>query len=280
MKYFVLADSGCDRTVAMKSDPMLQIIPCHLQVGNLLFEDDDSFDQAAFLRAMSQIEECPRSACPAVGLWLEAMESSDADVIFAVTLSSKLSGSYNSAVQAAALFSDLHPEKFVHVFSSDSAAAGETKTVETLLALSRQELAPEEIVKTMDSNIAGLNTLFALEDLSILKKNGRLTGMAAVAATALGIKPILAAGQQGKIVKLGQTRGMKKAIQLLADHIVLRVKDPNKLTMILTYCGDPKNATLLRQELSMRFKLKRIELVAAAGISTMYAQNGGVVAAF
>ena len=105
MSYKIVGDSCCDyTTVENKKDTFIQI-PLTLDVDGFQIRDDDTFEQIEFLKRVAVSKECPRSACPAPEEYMKAYEQ--ADDIYVVTLSSELSGSYNSAVLAKNLYEDV-----------------------------------------------------------------------------------------------------------------------------------------------------------------------------
>lgn len=125
--------------------------------------DDDSFDQADFLRKVAAYPECPKSACPSPEVYQRGFEA-DAEHLYAVTLSAELSGSYNSAELGKSLTLEEHPDKKIHVFNSKSASIGET-----LIALKIQECEEagmefEQVVETVDAYIESQHTYFVLEN--------------------------------------------------------------------------------------------------------------------
>ncbi len=108
-----------------KTDDRFESVPLVLTVGGENIVDDETFDQAEFLKKVAACEECPKSACPSPERYMKAFEC-DAERIYAITLSSELSGSYNSAVLGKNLLLEEHPEKKIYVFNSRSASVGET----------------------------------------------------------------------------------------------------------------------------------------------------------
>ena len=97
MSYKIVVDSCCELPVELKKDPRFQIIPLGLQVGDWHIMDDENFNQAEFLEKVASTPECPKSSCPSPEKFMESYETED-DHVYVVTLSSKLSGSHNSAV--------------------------------------------------------------------------------------------------------------------------------------------------------------------------------------
>lgn len=276
MSYKIVVDSCCDLTEELKQSGVFQIIPLTLQVGEKFIADDETFDQAAFLKAVRECPDCPKSACPSPEQYKTAYEG-DGDMIFVVTLSQHLSGSYNSAVLAKNLYIEEHGEdKQIHVFSSDSAACGES-----LIAMKLRELADQgktfgEIVEEAEYFRDHMLTYFVLETLDSLKKNGRLTGVQAILATALNIKPLMA-GDHGVIVKLDQARGIQKALGKLVQHLSNSVKDPENKILGISHCNCPERAEYIKEQLCKLVKFKDVYIAEAAGVTSLYASDGGVV---
>ena len=97
MSYKIVIDSCGEFLEQWKTDERFESVPLVLTVGGENIVDDETFDQAEFLKKVAACEECPKSACPSPERYMKAFEC-DAERIYAITLSSELSGSYNSAV--------------------------------------------------------------------------------------------------------------------------------------------------------------------------------------
>jgi len=213
VNYKIVVDSCCELPEEMRNDERFQVIPLELFVGDYHILDDENFEQKEFLEKVAESRECPRSACPSPERYMDAYLA-EADRIYVVTLSAKLSGSYNSAVLAADLYREEHGEKRIHVFDSESASGGETQLVLKLMELEEEGLSFEEIVEKVERFRNSVLTYFVLDNLETLWKNGRLSSVKALVASTLNIKPIMA-GFRGQIVQKSQCIGMKKALARL-----------------------------------------------------------------
>ena len=133
MTYKIIIDSCGELTDAMKQNEHFCNVALELSVDDHHITDDETFDQADFLRRVKESKNCPKSSCPSPESYMEAF--GDAERIYMITLSSNLSGSYNSAELAKNIYSEEHPDADIHVFDSRSASVGET-----LIGLKVQEL--------------------------------------------------------------------------------------------------------------------------------------------
>lgn len=276
MRYKIIGDSCMDMTEELRRDPHFQTIPLTLQVDEQNFVDDETFDQAAFIKAVAASPNCPRSACPSPGAFLEAYQNADADMIFVVTLSQHLSGTYNSAVMAKDMFEQKESKKKVAVIGSDSASCGETLIGLEIQRLAEQGLAFEEIERGARSFLREMKTYFVLESLEALRKNGRLTGIQAFFASALNIKPVMGA-DSGTIIKLNQARGIKKALDKMVEIFVSEVKNPHEKVVGIAHCNCPERAEYVKKMLERTLDFRDVRIMDTAGVSTLYASDGGIV---
>lgn len=276
MGYRIIVDSCGELTDEMKRSGLYETASLSMQVGGVTIADDETFDQADFLKRIAASPECPKSSCPSPEKYMELYRC-DAERVYAVTLSSELSGSYNSAELGKKLYKEEYGGKKIHVFNSRSASVGET-----LIALKIQECEEagmpfEEVVSAVERYIEGQHTYFVLENLDTLRKNGRLTGIKSIVASALNIKPVMGSTPKGTICQLGQARGIKRALVKMSDFIKRDAEDPAGKILAIAHCNCPERAAEVKELLLERLKVKASFIVDTAGISTMYANDGGII---
>lgn len=279
MEYRIIGDSCLDLTPEMKKEGKIKIVSLTLQVDGVDFIDDDSFDQKKFIKAVADFEGCPKSSCPSPEEYKKAF-GEDEVTAFCVTLSAELSGSYNSAVLGQRLVEEEFPNKKVYVFNSRSACIGET-----LVALKIQECAEkgasfEEIVEQVEDYIRRRETLFVLENLETLRKNGRLTGMKAALVSVLNIKPVMMGTPEGTIEQCTIGRGTKKALKKMIEEVGSRVSDFENRVFGISHCNCPERAQYVKEEIEKRYPFKQIIIADTAGVGTLYANDGGIIIAF
>ena len=278
MNYKIIVDSCGELTYRMKRSGVYETASLSMEVDGDIIVDDENFDQADFLRRVEASPECPKSSCPSPERYME-LYGGDEERVYAVTLSSELSGSYNSAQLGRKLWMEEHGEsgKKIYVFNSRSASVGET-----LIGLKIQEceengLGFEETVSTVETYIDEQHTYFVLENLDTLRKNGRLTGIKSFVASALNIKPVMGSTPEGTICQLGQARGMKRALAKMADQIVKEGKTTKDKILAIAHCNCPERAREVERMLLDKIRVKDSFIVDTAGISTMYANDGGII---
>ena len=277
MSYKIVVDSCCDLPPAMLKDPHFVKVPLTIRVGESTFVDDDTFDQGDLLWSMRHSEEAPSTACPSPQAYWDAYQG--ADDVYVVTLSALLSGSHNSAEQARRLLEEDEPQANVHVFNSCSASSGEVLVAKKIRELAEAGLPFKKVVREVEQFIYRMKTLFVLESLENLRKNGRLTKLQAVVTSALKIKLLCGATPEGEICKLGQALSMKQALSKLVDRIAA---DPGHRgrTVAICHCNCLDRAFQVKQQIEAKCQAEKILILEAGGITTVYADDGGIVVAY
>lgn len=279
MKFKIVADSCCDFDENGKKLDNVQIIPLTLHVGDIDIIDDETFDQIDFIKRVAGHPESPKSSCPSPGTYMEAYEG-DYDCVFVVTLSGSLSGSWNSAEVGKKMYFEEHPDdkKKIHVFDSCSASAGEARIATYIHELANTDGESfESIVEKVNAYKLEMKTFFVIETLETLRKNGRLTGLQAIVATVLNIKPVMGATDEGVIIKLDQARGMEKALKKLAQIIADTISNPQDKVLAITHCNCLERAKWMKEQIESLVKFKDITIGDTRGVATMYANDGGII---
>lgn len=276
MAYKVIMDSCGELTDQMKEMGNFHTAPLSIIIDDETIIDDDSFDQKSFLEKVAASPNCPKSACPSPEFYMESYKG-DEEHVYAVTLSAELSGSYNSAMLGKELYLEENNHKDIHVFNSCTASIGETLIGMKIAECEEQGLTFEQVVETVEAYILEQTTYFVLESLETLRKNGRLTGLKAFVATALNIKPVMGANNQGIIIQHSQARGIRKALAKMVDQIVKEVKGPESKILAISHCNCEERAKQVKEMIEERIQLKDIFILDTRGISSLYANDGGII---
>lgn len=276
MSYKIIVDSCCELPPNLKKDPRFEIVPLGLEVGEYRIWDDETFNQLEFLRKVAECPECPKSSCPSPERYMNAYMT-EAEHVYVVTLSANLSGSHNSALLGKNLYTEKFGEKQIHVVDSRSASCGETQIALKAMELEEQGLPFETIVDRLEQFRDNMHTWFVLDNLETLRKNGRLTGVKAFVASTLNIKPVMAGTKEGTIEQIGQGIGIKKALQKMAEAVAKNVTNAQERVLMITHCNNAARAENVKKLILDRIAVKDVLIMDTAGISSMYANDGGVI---
>lgn len=276
MKYKIVVDSCGELTEECKKSGAYENVPLSIDIDGYQIIDDETFDQADFLRRVAESPHCPKSACPSPERYMQAFEG-DAENIYVVTLSAALSGSYNSAQLAKKVYQEKHKDKNIHIFNSCSASIGQTLIALKAEACERAGKTFRETVEAVEAYITGQHTYFVLESLETLRKNGRLSNLKAFVASALNIKPVMGATSEGSIIQLDQARGVNRALKKMVEIIAREVKNPAEKILAISHCNCRERGQMVKEELMKRIPVREVILLDTNGISSLYANDGGII---
>lgn len=284
MNYKVIGDSCCDYTPELKADPHFTIVPLTLEIGDYTIIDDEKFDQKDFLRRVAESPIGPKTACPSPEAYRDAIEKADADEVYIITLSQHLSGSFQSAVVGQQMYEEETPEadrKKVRVFSSDSASSGQLNLCLLIKELKEEGTSFEEVCRILDEKIDVMKTWFVLESLETLRKNGRLSAVKSLIASALNIKPVMSA-EHGVIIKVDQQRGMNKALKKMIELSIAHAGGPEKtkdLRLCIAHVNNPERAAFVKEEYLKVAPFRDVVITDTMGVATIYGNDGGIIIA-
>lgn len=281
MSFQIIGDSCCDYPYLENDFEWIKRVPLTIELEEKIYVDDETLNCSMLVEKMAASLSAPKSACPAPASFVDAYDCG-ADDIYVVTLSDKLSGSYNSAIVAANIFTEKHPEKNVFVFSSRSAAAGEIAVCQKIYDLASSGMAFKDVVKETFSFIDSMGTYFVLENLEVFRKNGRLNHLQALVTGALRLKLVMGGDENGNICIRGKALSIDRAIAKMADLINNRCfgLDMSNRTLYITQCLCPDRARKVRDEIMRRTGFNKCLILKAGGISTIYANSGGLVVSY
>lgn len=278
MKFKVIADSCCDLNQEIRNNMEINLVPLTIHIGDKVYTDDDKLDTKELLNVMKNSDVAPQTASPSPGDFMKEYE--DAENVFVVTLSSMLSSTYSHAMMAKKMVLDEVSDKFIHVFDSFSASVGETLISMKIHEVLKTEQEPPKIVEKVNDYIKNMKTFFVLESLENLIKAGRISSLKGKIASLLSIKPIMRGTENGEIRMLESVRGSKKAFNRLVEVIGEHGEKFEDKILGIAHCNALEKALKFKEEVQKRYNFKNIIIVETAGISTVYANDGGLIIAF
>lgn len=278
MNMKIVADSSCDLNKELEKKLNITLVPLTLEIGNKIYKDDKNLNVRTMLTEMQKSPTPPKTACPSPDDFIKAYEG--AESVFVVTLSSALSGTYNSAMLAKKMFMENVDNTFIHVFDSFSASIGETLIGLKIFELAKKSYSNIQIVEKVNEYISSMKTFFLLESLDNLMKAGRLGKVKGKIASLLNIKPVMGATDDGNIRLVESVRGYRKAFMRFVEIIGEQGEKLEEKVIGIAHCNCLERAEEFKRELLKRYKFKDIIIVETAGLSSVYANQGGIIVAF
>jgi len=274
MKYKIVVDSSSDLTNDYIKDENIgfEVVPLTINVDGKEYVDDENININEMLKAMHESTNKATSACPSCGYFAESYKQ--AENVICITMTSKLSGTYNSAYLGS---NDLTSK--VHVVDSESTSGGMVLLVDKAYELMKQNLDFDVIVEELEKYKETITLFFILDKFDNLVKNGRMSKVTAFIATALYIKP-LCMEKDGVIDIYEKPRTMKGAINRLVDAIEKFTENKQNKTCIITHCQNESDANLLKDKIKERYDFKNIIVRETRGLCSFYALEKGLLVAF
>ena len=274
----IVADSSCDLTslAHLSSDLQFGRAPLRILVGDTEYVDEAGLDTRAMMDAVYAFKGKTGSACPSPEEYADHCRS--ADETYIVTISSNLSGSYNSAVLARDLVLAESPEKKIHVFNTLTAGPELSLIVEVIARLASSGLPFEMVCAEVERYMQRTALLFQLNSLENLTKNGRVSKMAGMTAKLLGIHMIGIASDVGTVQPLHKCRGTEKTYRLVLQE--MRERGFTGGRVILGHAFQEKGADMMKSMILEEFPSARITVMPLSGLCCYYAEEGGLLVGF
>lgn len=250
-------------------------VPMKILAGDREFVDNEQTVVADMVDHLKNYKGKTTTACPSVGEFLEAF--GDAQNVYCVTITSNLSGSYNSAAIAAQTYEEQHPGRRAHVFDSLSTGPEMLLLAEKIRELVEQGLPFDEIVRLVHEYHERTHLLFSLECLNNLANNGRVPAVVAKATGILGIR-LIGQAKEGRLHPTNKARGEKKVVPTLMEQLEAMGYKGGKVR--INHCFNPGGAQALEQAILAKYPGADIAMGTTRCLCSFYAELGGLLVGF
>ncbi len=273
MRYRIVADSSAN--ILNLPGENYATVPMKI-VAVKEYVDVEDLDLSGMMEDLKNHKGKSGTSCPNVGEWLEAF--GDAEEVFGITITKHLSGSYNAAHQAAEAYMEEHPDRKVFIFDSLSAGPELMMIAEKI----RQCEADGDDFETTKAKVLEYHnhthTLFCLESMLNLARNGRVSMAVAKIAGMLGIR-VAGAAEGGQIVPSEKPRGAKKTIETLVAMMRARGLQDGGYVRV-AHCFAEDQAQALKEALLAVYPNIRFHLEHTSALCSFYAEAGGLIIGF
>lgn len=267
----VCGNSGIDY---LKHEKDLRVFRSLLMLDGKEYEDFVDINADDFYKTLVENPDIPAStAQTSTGHLLEmyeAMVAEGFDDIIAITISQKLSGTYQNAVLAAKMLE----KGRVTVYDSQSLTYVEAKMALDAYRLAKAGKSVEQIVARLDEIKANNHIYVAVDTLKYLVKGGRVSNIAGILGTMLKLKPLLEVSKDGKVETIEKIRTTTKARQTMIERFVEEVKDKQSIEVFIIYTNNQDDAGAIRTQLLGYPFIKEVKLVPLTPVVGCHAGPG------
>lgn len=267
-----------DSSSNMKSDPdhNVEVVPLTISFGGKDYIDDQNLNIREFLNDMNQNQVAGKTTCPSIQAWLNALEGTEKAII--ITMTSGMSGTFSSALQAKTMYEEKHPTSQIIVVDSRSAGPELTIVLHGIEKMIQGDIRFVDLEEVIAKFRMRTHLLFILQSLHNLSLNGRVSPFAAKVAGLLKINLIGTASKEGKLEPLTKARGMKKAMRELLKYM----KDDNYHggEVIIDHCENEKDAEIIKDKILAEYPDAQVTIRPMRGLCSFYAEEGGIMVGF
>lgn len=267
-----------DSSANMNNDPArnLEVVPLTISFGGKDYLDNQDLNMKEFLSNMNQNNVAGKTTCPSIQAWLDALEGTEKAII--VTMTSGMSGTFSSALQAKAMYEEKHLLSKIIVVDSRSAGPELAIIVHGIEKMLQGEMRFVDLEEAIAKFRMQTHLLFVLQSLHNLSLNGRVSPAVAKIAGLLKINLIGTASKEGKLEPLTKARGMKKAIR----EIIKYMKEDNYHggEVIIDHCENEKDAEIIKNKILEEYPEAQITIRPMHGLCGFYAEEGGIMVGF
>ena len=279
MQYGIVVDSGCDEdkiTQVSLEDVGFDKVPLKIEVGTQEFSDGVGFDADPMLAALDSYRGKTSTAAPSPGEWLDAFTKYDQ--VFALTITSALSGSHAGATVAKQMALEKQPGKSIEILDSLSTGPEMTLIARKLGEYFAEKLDFTEICQRIHAYMARTKLLFVLESVDNLTNNGRVSRLEAAMMKTLNIRLLGRASDKGLLDVFQKARGKMKIFQNAVETMLTDGYCGGKV--IISHCHNPEMADFVKDKLAEKYHDAEIVIMRSKGLNSYYAEKGGILIGF
>lgn len=271
MAFRIVADSSSNLYRLEGAD--YKYVSLKIRCEEAEFVDDEKLDVALMNEALKATRGPSSSSCPNVYEWIESF--GEAEEVFAVTITSNLSGSCAAAKSAASEYMSQYPGRKVHVVDSLSTGGEMCLLIDKIVECDKAGMTFEETVEAVAEYAKHTRLVFSLKSLNNLAKNGRVSGAKAKIAGVLGIRVVGKASDVGTLEPLHNCRGEKKNITTILE--VMEETGYVGGRVIIGHCFNPESAQSVAALIGEKYPQAKISFQKTGGLCSFYAEEGGLI---
>ena len=270
----ILADSSADMLELAGAD--FVSVPMNISTNERTFTDDSLLNVNEMIDYLEKYNGRSYTSCPGTQSWLDAFEG--ADTIFVVCLTSALSGTYNSALTAADIYLEDHPEAKIHVFDTLTTGPEMRLIIEKIDELDKAGKSFDEIIEETEEYRKKTGVLFSFQSLHNLAQNGRVKKVAAAAVGVLGLRIVGTGSEEGVLEMIAKRKGDNHAAAEIFHQLEERNYDGGKIRI----CHADNDLLAKKYERQFKKRWPDVDIMSypARGLISYYAERGGIIVAF
>ena len=275
-KIRIVTDSSCDLNKDIVEKYNIEIVPLNVAFGDDIYTDGE-IEKDEFYKMMANSPVLPKTSCPSPERFMRSYEGKE-DEILVITLASKLSGTYSTAVLAKNMFEEEYPNKKVTVIDTETGSIGQGLLIVKAAQLAEEGKSLDEIVNIIEYIKKDVVFYGSLETLENAIKGGRINPLAGKIIGALNFKAIVQI-KDGVVKPIDKARGESNSIKKVANYITSSIEDTKDKILCLMHANCPEKAHKLLSIIEKTHKFDEVYISEVGPVMGTYTSEGAVLGA-
>lgn len=270
----IVTDSSCDLNKDIIDKYNIEIVSLNVAFGDDIYVDGE-IENHEFYKMMDNSPELPKTSCPSPEKFMNSYEGEE-DNIIVITLASKLSGTYSTAVLAKKLFEEKYPNKNVVVIDTETGSVGQGLLVTKAAQLAEDGKSLEEIVKTIESIKNDVVFYGALDTLENAIKGGRINPLAGKLINALNFKVIVKIGN-GEVKPCDKARGDNNSMKKVVENVLKSIEGKEVKSLAIAHADCLEKANKVKDMMLKNNEFEDITISEIGSVMGTYASKGAIL---
>lgn len=273
-KIRIVTDSSCDLNNEIAEKYNIEIVPLNIAFGDDIYADGE-IEKAEFYKMMADSLVLPKTSCPSPERFMKSYEGEE-DEILVITLASKLSGTYSTAVLAKSMFEEEYPNKKVAVIDTETGSIGQGLLIVKAAQLAEEGKSLDEIVNIIESIKKDMVFYGSLETLENAIKGGRVNPIAGKLINALNFKIIVKIGN-GEVKPCDKARGDNNSLKKVVENVCSSIKKGEVKSLAIAHANCLDKALKVKEMMLKNHNFKSIMISEVGAVMGKYASKGAVL---
>lgn len=273
-KIRIVTDSSCDLNKDIAEKYNIEIVPLNVAFGDDMYEDGE-IEKPEFYNMMDNSPVLPKTSCPSPERFMKSYEGEE-DEILVLTLASKLSGTYSTAVLAKNMFEEEFPNKKVEVIDTETGSVGQGLLIVKAAQLAEEGKSLNEIVNTIETIKKDVVFYGSLETLENAIKGGRINALAGKLINALNFKVIVKIGN-GEVKPCDKARGENNSMKKVVENVCSSIKEGEVKSLAIAHANCLEKALKVKEMMLKNHNFESITISDIGSVMGTYTSKGAVL---
>lgn len=272
----IITDSASDIPDEWIKKYRIKVIPMQVEIDGTNYLDGIELSHQEFYEKMKVSHNLPKTSQPSTGSFISIYRESlqEDDEVLSIHMSSKLSGTFNGALNAAKQTS-----KKIHVFDSLSGTMGTGMMVLCAAKLKKKGYSMAKIIKELESYRKHIHVIGYLDSLENAVKGGRVKPAKGFFLELMKIKPITNI-QNGNVEVINAIRGTKKTYAYILDKLKKEMHNQKVIQVFIVHCNAEKSGEILRRSIEAQWKESEVHIMTMGPVNSTHVGFGGISICF